>query len=1169
MSPLRKVILSTAALLVAAACVLVIVGLWVGMLVGVAAVVTAGAAVWPLMAPAPQAPPMPELRVADWVVERPVELSRVATALSARPGRTVGITTSLHGAGGFGKTTLARMICTDRRIRRRFGGRVYWVTIGRDVRDAAALAAKVNDVIRLVAGEDAGFVDPQLAGQRLSAHLDAGPRKLLILDDVWDEEQLAPFIDGGERCARLITTRVPALLAGRGLPVLVDQMSEGQARTLLMHGIPPVDVTVADQLLEATGRWPLLLRLANKILTQAVKAGQDVSVAGTMLAGQLRLSGPAAADDLLFAEGLDVGQPEQRARAVRATIEASTGLLNQHDVSRFAELAVFAEDEAIPFKLVAWLWRTSAGLTELQASQVCYRLADLGLIMLQTASTGGSTLFLHDVMRDFLRGDLSPGRLAALHETLLQATATEMCGTGLTKLAGTHVPAIAWWNAVRASRYLSAHLVEHMIAAGWSGGADRTACDLRWVEARLTEFGPAAPIADLRLVGTPRADRLSETLSQAAHLLARTDPGEAVIDVLRSRVSENPDWCAQVAALRDQSRRPRLVNRWPMPDLPNAAFRHALTIRDRQVRSLVIAPDGTWLAVGGDHGTVQIWDTASWAETAVFPSRQAAVFAMAVSPDGTTLVTGGLWGTVRIWDTRNWSAKATLTSHKDSVFAAVFAPDGSWLVTGDSGGTRRVWDTATWSQQASITSRNRGSNTAIAPDGTWLATAGYGTMQIWDTATWSQKALLKGMGAINEIAIAPAGTWLATVGWDVARIWDTGTWSLKAQFPRRSSDAVTTAIAPDSTWLATGTSSGTVRIWDADRRVQRAVLTGHRDNVGDIAIAPDGRWLATGSDDGTVRIWDTPGPDLEPLPATDHHRVFALAAAADGTWLAAGGWAISIWNPATGTRKLLRTDDYPSANALAAAPDGTWLAAGDLDGAVSIWDTATWTATVAFTAHEGHVGNMAVAPDGRWLATSSSRDRRVRIWDTATWTLITAFRPHHHVLAMAIAPGGEWLVTGGIDEKLKIWSASWARRPARALCSYYDSYHAVAVAPDGSWLAGSGDKGAVQIWSTATWTETVNLTGHRNRVSAMAIASDGALLATSDADGTVRIWDTTSWRVQAMIRVDNAISACSWISARAIALGANAGIYIFDFSTGATALSPIRIPNNAMAQAHK
>ena len=130
-------------------------------------------------------------------------------------GRTVGITTGLYGAGGFGKTTLAQMVCADRRVRRRFGGRVYLVTVGRDVRGAAAVAAKVNDVIKLVAGEDATFTDPQLAGRRLGSLLDAGPRRLLVLDDVWEPEQLAPFTEGGKRCARLVTTRVPELLAGR------------------------------------------------------------------------------------------------------------------------------------------------------------------------------------------------------------------------------------------------------------------------------------------------------------------------------------------------------------------------------------------------------------------------------------------------------------------------------------------------------------------------------------------------------------------------------------------------------------------------------------------------------------------------------------------------------------------------------------------------------------------------------------------------------------------------------------------------------------------------------------------------------------------------------------------------------------------------------------------
>ncbi len=110
-----------------------------------------------------------------------------------------------------------------------------------------------------------------------------------------------------------------------------------------------------------TGRWPLLLRLVNKILADYARVAADVSAQGAVLLERLRTGGPAVVDDLLGDDGrgLDVDQPQQRARAVRATIGASTSLLNASDAERFTELGVFAEDEIIPLSLVAQLWRVT------------------------------------------------------------------------------------------------------------------------------------------------------------------------------------------------------------------------------------------------------------------------------------------------------------------------------------------------------------------------------------------------------------------------------------------------------------------------------------------------------------------------------------------------------------------------------------------------------------------------------------------------------------------------------------------------------------------------------------------------------------------------------------------------------------------------------------------
>jgi WD40 repeat protein len=137
-------------------------------------------------------------------------------------------------------------------------------------------------------------------------------------------------------------------------------------------------------------------------------------------------------------------------------------------------------------------------------------------------------------------------------------------------------------------------------------------------------------------------------LGQAAHLLAPTHPPYALIDILYSRVSHAPDWGAQAEALTAIRKPPRLINKWPLPDLSDLALRRTLADHGAPVRAVAIAPDGTWLASGDEGGSVRIWDPAT-GEQRWIHRRAGPIRAVAIAPDGAWLASAGD-GSVRIWD---------------------------------------------------------------------------------------------------------------------------------------------------------------------------------------------------------------------------------------------------------------------------------------------------------------------------------------------------------------------------------------------------------------------------------------------------------------------------------------------------------------------------------------
>ena len=586
------------------------------------------------------------------------ELAEVVSALTAAGSGAVALTTGLVGAGGFGKTTLAAKACQDRKVRRLFRGGIVWITVGRDT-DGPGLAARISEVIATADGDSGpAFTSPEQAGQALARALSGRGRTLLVVDDVWTAAQLQPFLAAGEPGRLLVTTRRPAVLDDVADPrqIKVDAMPDAVARRLLTRGLPVMAAGLERDLLDLTGRWPLLLNLVNHRLAGDVDRGARIDVAAAAAAGRLRERGPAA---------LDITDSGQRQTAVAATVGYSLDALDSGDRDRFFELGIFAEDAEIPLSAVALLWQGTAGLSAAAAESLCERLDGLSLLTLAWAGEV-RVMVLHDVIRDFALSRLGPAGQAGAHAALISA-ARPLTGPGAAPGAlprNGEGGGTAWWRLPETPGcgYLWEYLTYHLQAAGLGAELDEVCGDLRFLAVRLRRSGPAAVEADLARSGSPTAGRLRRVVAQNAHLLGPAEPPAAVITTFTSRLGGIPELASQLPALRSGLRAWTAWPSWPPPDLPSDALIRVLTGHDGWVYAVAIAPDGTWLATGGDDGTVRTW-AADGTPRATLTGHDGRVYAVAIAPDGTWLATGGGDGTVRIW-AADGTPRATLTGHR-------------------------------------------------------------------------------------------------------------------------------------------------------------------------------------------------------------------------------------------------------------------------------------------------------------------------------------------------------------------------------------------------------------------------------------------------------------------------------------------------------------------------
>jgi hypothetical protein len=652
-------------------------------------------------------------------VERPEAYNTlIDQLLDVQRQEPLAITTALRGAGGYGKTTLAMALCHDERVQEAYDDGILWVTLGEQPGD---LTEKIKNLIEILVGERPGFTDKNTAAAHLSELL-ADRDILMVIDDAWNGHHIQPFLRGGPRCSRLITTRNSDTLPTGSQQNILDAMQTDEARELLGYGLPAAQTEALKTLAQLLGQWPLVLKLVNGFLVErVVHRGQALADAMAYILKRLDKYGITA---------FDARNAKDRHQVVEATLGASLELLSQEENQRFAELAVFPEEIDIPLTTVEKLW-DHAGYDALDTEDLCGRLFRLSL--LQRFDPNTRAIRLHDVIRGFLR---SKNKQQLVH---MQACFLDSYNFD------------RWADLPPEEIYLWKQLAFHMADGNQADTLHDLLCDYHWISSKLALGDANALLADYDYLPNDKELALVQSALRLSVNQITRDPNQLTPHLLGRLKNQASPGIQQLLekAMADQK------TTWCCPIFCSLASTCGSLLRNLEghadsVRSVAISADGKTALSGSDDMTLKLWDLTTGQALKTLQGHGDWVMSVAISADGKTTLSGSDDMTLKLWDLTTGQTLKTLQGRGGPVWSVAISADGKTALSGSCDSTLKLWDLTTG--QIVKTLKGHGdciNSVAISADGkTALSGSGDMALKLWDLSTGQALKTLEGHGCV-------------------------------------------------------------------------------------------------------------------------------------------------------------------------------------------------------------------------------------------------------------------------------------------------------------------------------------------------------------------------------------------------------------------------------------
>ncbi|MCB0210310.1 MAG: TIR domain-containing protein [Anaerolineae bacterium] len=1098
----------------------------------------------------PRVPFMAE-EVTDDFVPRVAQLAHIERCLLDGQGNPSADIVGLYGTGGYGKTVLGKAVCHDEDIRAAYDDGVVWVTLGQNPGD---LTSRVVDLVEVLSGERPCFATVDEAQTRL-VQLLADRDILMVLDDVWNVNHLAPFLKGGSHCTRLITTRNVAALPPRTNKIEVADMTTSEAVGLLRAKLPDGSLTAFQHLAQRLGHWPLLIKLTNGTLRDRIyKANQSLDAALNYVNKALDKRGLTA---------FDIHNAAARDQAVGQTLGLSLERLNQAEYTCFTELVIFPDEVNIPFDVLEKLWQATSGHGDLSVEALCERLSQLSLLAHFEPNIGYITL--HKIVRGFL-AQAQKSTIAGLHNQFLTALAQ-----GLPHRDNGRPD---WAKLPHSETYVWAHLTHHLVGAGRVTELVDTVKDLLYLVTKIHLVGAYAVEGDLLEArrAAPQDSvliRLHQSISQAGHLLNQCTTLGEIGNTLHSRVAHVLNLEPLATAGETQLPGPLLTAARRLPDLPDASLIRTLAGHGVAVVACSLSAGGEKIVSMGQDAKLKVWDAETGEELHTLSGHKIMGNSCAISANGTVIISATWDGVLKIWDTESGLERFSLKAHAGQIFGCAISADGRTAVTASKDKTLKVWDADMGQERLTLTGHDRAvTGCAISADGTLIAsTSSDGTVKLWEGRSGQLRTTLRAYedldvhnpmanltftttnSALLRCAMrVDGGLVIASLPDGDIKAWDTRTGSERFTLHGHTGWIESCTISADGRFIISTSNDKTVKGWDAATDEELFSIDGHQRSVTGCAISADGALIVTASQDKTLKLWDTAGSIENAQSATGmSHTSAALccAVSADGRTVVfdTSGNGLSVIDYESGSERLALKGHMRPITDCAISRDGAIIVSASQDRTLKVWDTETGSERATLIGHMWAVNDCAISPDGKTVV-SASDDSTMKVWDAASGSEQFTLTGHMRgVNSCTFSPDGAFVVSASADQTAKVWSIA-ARREVLTLQGHGGPVHSCAFSPDGTLVASAAYDATVKVWDSQTGDLRLTLEGHTALVFQCAFSPDGRQLLSISKDRTVRLWTIPDGQPITTLRVDGTLADCAWFpdGRQLMAVGAR-GIY--------------------------